>query len=348
MLSPDRTPRFSVVHHGELGATAQGGRLYASVPMALARGERLTHAARSVALYVWSHDEKHQQSAAAVAEALGTTRKTVRDGLSSLQEHGWLVRQPHIRPGNKRQSFEVWHLQMTNTPFSPELVRRLSEPVELSTEGEQKLPRGVDRNDAPPCIETAHQSSTSSSAREVHYIGVDSNEVGRNDPPSGDGSEGSPATAEDGLTVTGSGSIEFDPFKNIEQYRGPRGAAPSVDGLKESPATASDVSASSTVTAEGSAATAGNSVRHFWAECPDAPDLSNLGSVPTRFRPSPEKVAGLLRAIRFVLDECQGMDLEETAAALADAGLVSSSGAARRELDSGTLSGYVMPVTLEG
>jgi hypothetical protein len=78
-LKAGRMPdRNLVQHHGTLGAHGpEGDTLYASVPMELARGGQLSIVARSVALYVWSQNEKWQQSAAAIADALGMDRKTV-------------------------------------------------------------------------------------------------------------------------------------------------------------------------------------------------------------------------------------------------------------------------------
>ncbi|WP_181786626.1 helix-turn-helix domain-containing protein [Mycobacterium shimoidei] len=94
--------------------------------MALARDGKLSPYARAVALYVWSHDEKWQQSAAAVAEAIGLNRKTVAAALDELQGRGWLVREIHYNPGKSRPAWERWHLQMTNRPFTPDEIRELS------------------------------------------------------------------------------------------------------------------------------------------------------------------------------------------------------------------------------
>lgn len=122
--------RNTVRHHGgKVGANGKrGGQHYAAVPVELARDPKITHAARSVAVYVWSHDEKWQQSISAVATALGTDRKTVAAALASLQEAGWLVRE---KLGTNR---ERWHLQLSNIRFSTEEVAR------LSSQDEEKLP----------------------------------------------------------------------------------------------------------------------------------------------------------------------------------------------------------------
>ncbi|WP_420879812.1 helix-turn-helix domain-containing protein [Rhodococcus sp. (in: high G+C Gram-positive bacteria)] len=102
--------------------------MYASVPMELARDGKLSYLARSVAMYVWSHDEKWQQSASAVAEALGMDRGTVGKALAELEEHGWFVREVHkiVGPkGKPRTAWERWHVQMTNRRFTPEEIRGL-------------------------------------------------------------------------------------------------------------------------------------------------------------------------------------------------------------------------------
>lgn len=86
--------RNQVRHHGgAVGTNADGTRLYASVPMSLARDGRLSAAARSIAMYVWSHDVRFGQSRNDVAEKLGMSVNTVGKALGALQGHGWLVRE---------------------------------------------------------------------------------------------------------------------------------------------------------------------------------------------------------------------------------------------------------------
>uniref|UniRef100_A0AB39U1H6 Helix-turn-helix DNA binding domain protein n=1 Tax=Mycolicibacterium phage Alyssa1 TaxID=3240801 RepID=A0AB39U1H6_9CAUD len=127
--------RNLVQHHGERGAHAPGGgHLYAGIPMELARDGKLSYLARSVAMYVWSHDEKWQQSASSVADALSMDRGSVGKALAELQERGWLVREIHqtVGPSGKpRTAWERWHLQMTNRPFSSEEVSELSRPSDV-------------------------------------------------------------------------------------------------------------------------------------------------------------------------------------------------------------------------
>lgn len=171
--------RNLVKHHGTLGAAGpQGGTLYASAPMSLARDSRLSPAARSIAFYMWSHGEKWHQSAEDIAEKLGMTAKTVRAGLACLQECGWLIRQNFYNSGKKKPAFQVWHMQLTNIPFTPEQVAALSEPrtiedsegsVKTTDEGREKLPTRVGKNYLGGSVKTTDHSSAASSAPEVHY-----------------------------------------------------------------------------------------------------------------------------------------------------------------------------------
>lgn len=121
--------RNIVKHHGRLGDHGpNGGQLYAGIPMELARDGKLSYLARSVALYIWSHDEKWQQSAKAVADALGMDRGTVGKALAELQERGWMFREIHqtIGPtGKPRTVWERWHVQMTNRRFTADEIREL-------------------------------------------------------------------------------------------------------------------------------------------------------------------------------------------------------------------------------
>lgn len=108
--------------------------MYAGIPTELARDGKLSYLARSVAMYVWSHDEKWQQSASAVAGDLSMDRGSVGKALAELQERGWLVREVHqiVGPSGKpRTAWERWHLQMTNRPFTPDEIRELSTPSDV-------------------------------------------------------------------------------------------------------------------------------------------------------------------------------------------------------------------------
>jgi hypothetical protein len=80
-------------------------------------------------MYVWSHDEKWQQSASAVADALGMDRGTVGKALAELQERGWFVREIHQtiigEKGKPRTAWERWHVQMTNRRFTSDEIQEL-------------------------------------------------------------------------------------------------------------------------------------------------------------------------------------------------------------------------------
>ena len=96
----------------------EGARgLYSAVPMALARDGSLSAAARSVALYVWSHDCKWQQSRNDIAAALEMSVNTATKALNELEASAWMVRNPRARK---------WHLQVAAAPFSEDQVRDLS------------------------------------------------------------------------------------------------------------------------------------------------------------------------------------------------------------------------------
>ncbi|PQE02563.1 hypothetical protein CYL16_03305 [Mycobacterium sp. EPG1] len=121
----NRTKRNKVQDRGELGVNPNGKKLYTSVPMPLARDGKLSHSARSVALYVWSHDDGFGQSRNDIAEALGMSVNTASKALDELQDHGWLVR---------NQSERIWYRQRSNTPFTADEIQRLSR-----TQVDQKL-----------------------------------------------------------------------------------------------------------------------------------------------------------------------------------------------------------------
>ncbi|RBO88782.1 hypothetical protein DFR74_1086 [Nocardia puris] len=185
MTNRPSNARFDVVHHGGLGANPDGTKLYASLPMGLARDPRLSHAARSVALYVWSHKPSRHQSAKVVADDLAMDRKTVAKALGDLQDNGWLVRQSYFRTGQGRQSFEVWHLQMSNTPFTPGQIGSLSRRVEFGHGEKIPTPHGEEavtpmgKNSPPPWGENGHHSSRCSSSEEVEKV---VEEIGSMDP----------------------------------------------------------------------------------------------------------------------------------------------------------------------
>ncbi|MGE2737351.1 helix-turn-helix domain-containing protein [Mycolicibacterium vaccae] len=149
--------RNRVVHDGSRG-------LYSAVPKELARDGSLSASARSVALYVWSHDQKWQQSRNDIAEALGISVNTAGKALRELEEHRWMVRNPIER---------TWFLRISNTPFTEDEARNLSGQLDqkliqsVGTGSKTDLVTGS-VSDPPTGSETDPHRSTSRSAPEVH------------------------------------------------------------------------------------------------------------------------------------------------------------------------------------
>ncbi|MCP3811448.1 helix-turn-helix domain-containing protein [Mycobacteriaceae bacterium Msp059] len=151
--------RNLVRHHGSK-------TLFVGIPMGLARDGQLSAAARSVALYVWSHDEKWNQSAAEVAEALQMSRNTVAGALASLEARGWLVREIHRAAGKQKPTGEVWHLQLSNTPFTATEAEALAGTCsEIEQVPAQKL-------STPPAQKLSTIEVHGRSAPEVHSVVV--------------------------------------------------------------------------------------------------------------------------------------------------------------------------------
>ncbi|MEV0360291.1 hypothetical protein AB0H71_29975 [Nocardia sp. NPDC050697] len=254
-MNPQANNRFEVKHYGTLGETPEGARVYASVPIELARDKRVSTAGRAVAVYVWSHTEGYRQSAAAVVEALGMSAEAVRAALGSLQANGWLVRQPHVKPGNTRQSFEVWHLQMTNTPFTPERVAELSASVPPPADPTGKAGTGVPEKAVSLNRENRHLSSQFRSAPRSALP---------NEVPIG----------ENGLR----------PDREVRP-----------EGVNR-------------LSPIGSASAEPANTRFRWVVRPDAPaDIEGDENDPFGAWDTKRN-----RAKRFILEECQGMDLDET------------------------------------
>jgi len=149
--------RNRVVHDGSRG-------LYSAVPKELARDGSLSASARSVALYVWSHDQKWQQSRNDIAEALGISVNTAGKALRELEEHRWMVRNPSER---------TWYLRISNTPFTEDEARKLSGQLDQKliqserTGSETDLVTGSKIDPVTGSKIDLHRS-TSRSAPEVH------------------------------------------------------------------------------------------------------------------------------------------------------------------------------------
>lgn len=146
--------RNLVQHHGKVRE-----QLNAAVPMGLVRDDKLSAMAKAVALEIWSHAEGRHQSARSVAQALGIDKKTAFAAIAELQERGWLVREVHHKiseKGNRVWDREVWHLQMTNTPFTKEQHWSLSRTSTGPLDG------------PPPVRQTDRIEVKGRSAPEVH------------------------------------------------------------------------------------------------------------------------------------------------------------------------------------
>lgn len=177
--------RNKVQHHGTLGESTDGKKIYASVPMGLARDEELHWHAKAVALYVWSHTADWNQSAADIAKSMKMDRATVGNALRRLQERGWLVREKlPSRPGKTKSAGEIWHLQLSNSPFTQEQIAQWGGPAATRNVGMR--PAGSDsnvgmrptptcgRDPHPPVDETRTVVVNSSSARSAHYLSSES------------------------------------------------------------------------------------------------------------------------------------------------------------------------------
>lgn len=224
--------RNKVVDHGPR-------ELYAAVPSALARDNRLKHSTRSAALYIWSHDSKWQQSRNDVAEALGMSVNTAGNALAELQRFGWMVRE--IRKGG-----ETWHRNLTNTPFTAEQIQQWTgsktDPVPTSvpdqkmiqsdgTGSNSDLPTGSKTDPVTGSNSDPHRSRCRS-APEVHdcssaitdqdEIGLESRSLAVAGRPGTDsnpwgGSTSELATA--GSTAALQARLYEDPFADYETHR---------------------------------------------------------------------------------------------------------------------------------
>jgi hypothetical protein len=110
----------------------QSGRsFYSPLPMGIARHPSMAASTVRVAAYIWSHDEKFRQSATQIAAAIGLHRDTVSSALDELQQFGWLVREIYTKPGNRKPSYEKWHVQRDDAPWTAAQVAFLAgEPAE--------------------------------------------------------------------------------------------------------------------------------------------------------------------------------------------------------------------------
>ncbi|WP_158023539.1 hypothetical protein [Mycobacterium paraintracellulare] len=81
--------------------------------------------AKAVALEVWSHAPKWEQSMTEIAKRLKTGRRQVTNAFDELGARGWLVREIIKVDSRGRPAVEVWHRNLTNEPFSARQVEAL-------------------------------------------------------------------------------------------------------------------------------------------------------------------------------------------------------------------------------
>jgi len=138
--------------------------------MELARDRELSPATGRVALYIWSHNADWDQSAKDVAENLGMDRGAVARALLDLQVHGWLIREILTRPGRAKPVGEKWHLQMSNTRFTPQEIAALGGADSPGTLRVKPAPpiETLLVQPAPPCCSIQHPPAVKCRTIEVH------------------------------------------------------------------------------------------------------------------------------------------------------------------------------------
>ncbi|WP_201409030.1 helix-turn-helix domain-containing protein [Mycobacterium paraintracellulare] len=99
--------------------------LYARVPNGLAHDYELSAMAKAVALEVWSHAPKWEQSMTEIAKRLKTGRRQVTNAFDELEACGWLVREVVKVDALGRPAAEVWHRNVTNERLTARQVEAL-------------------------------------------------------------------------------------------------------------------------------------------------------------------------------------------------------------------------------
>ncbi|WP_081231553.1 helix-turn-helix domain-containing protein [Mycobacterium avium] len=140
-------------------------QLFARVPNGLARDYELSAMAKAVALEVWSHDTKWQQSMKEIATRLKTGRRQVSNAFAELEAHGWLVREIIKADRRGHPAVEVWHRNLSNEPFSArqvEALRGIPCAPEAQVHYPQEQPTCSPQVQVPCAPEAQHSSETSS------------------------------------------------------------------------------------------------------------------------------------------------------------------------------------------
>ncbi|MFI8771291.1 hypothetical protein ACIGKQ_03940 [Gordonia sp. NPDC062954] len=140
-MSPEVTGQ-PIKYHGTLQAP------YQAAPLALSRDISLSDSARSIALWLWSHNENYRISQNRAAEQLARSRNTVRKAFTELQDARWLIAQP-VRPrsGARPLGF-IYHLTREGR-FTDRQAERLSADV---------VP-GCSESEQQPCAGSEHLRS---------------------------------------------------------------------------------------------------------------------------------------------------------------------------------------------
>jgi hypothetical protein len=101
---------------------------YTIVPNELARDPDLSPAARSIALYLWSHDDGFKMGTTSISTALGMRKPTVVKAMQELIDQGWLTRKECTGP---KGGVYAWQYYANRS-------RRIKKPTQPDT---QKSPR---------------------------------------------------------------------------------------------------------------------------------------------------------------------------------------------------------------
>lgn len=166
--------RQPIKYHGTLQAP------YQAAPLALARDVELGDAARSVALWLWSHSDGYRISQRSVMAEMGKGQGSVRKAFNELQAARWIVRQPVVpAPGGRVLGFH-YHLTR-DAKFTDADAERLSKSIVLDSKTGASVsgaPRsdapemdavGVSKSDAPPVSKSDAQSSESKEVKVSSY-----------------------------------------------------------------------------------------------------------------------------------------------------------------------------------
>lgn len=134
--------------------------------MELARDGALKAQARSVAFWLWSHQDGYRNvSQKAIGQALNISTNATRSALEGLESARWLVRQPIVTGADRTPWAYVFHIRRDGRRFTAEEVADLSVAVVRSTVGRDAEPEGgVSESDTGGVSESDTHRSTWRSA----------------------------------------------------------------------------------------------------------------------------------------------------------------------------------------